>query len=113
MKLDRTALGKNLRMYRAAAGMTQERLAEIVGCSDRNIGLIETGKGMPSLSTAVAIANALGVGLDQLILSDLENPTNYFIRELTSLTEGFEGRDRLLAMELITALVSVLKNFKT
>ena len=54
-------LGANVRKYRKIAGLTQEELAEIIGCSNSHIGQIENGRGVPSLDMMVKIANALGV----------------------------------------------------
>jgi transcriptional regulator with XRE-family HTH domain len=112
MVLNYELLGKNIRKHRALAGMTQEQLAEIVGCTDRHIGKIENGQNTPSLAVAVAIANALNVGIDQLLYGDLKNRSDYFIQELVMLTEDFEARDKLLSIEMVKALVAVLKEFK-
>jgi transcriptional regulator with XRE-family HTH domain len=113
MDIDYMALGKNVRKHRALNGMTQGELSEIVGCTDRHIGQIELGKNIPSLACTVGIANALNVGIDQLIYGDLKNREDYFIQELVSLTEGFDARDKLLSIEMIKSLVTVLKDFKT
>jgi transcriptional regulator with XRE-family HTH domain len=110
MGIDYISLGKNIKKYRLAAELTQAKLAEIVGCSDRHIGKIEGGN-IPSLAVTVAIANALNVGIDQLVYGNLDNPMDYFIRELVSLTEGFEVKKKLLSIELTKSLVSVLKEY--
>ena len=68
-------LGANVRKYRKIAGLTQEELAEIIGCSNSHIGQIENGRGVPSLDTMVKIANALGVMIDQLSLIHISEPT--------------------------------------
>jgi hypothetical protein len=65
------------------------------------------------LAITIAIANALDVGIDKLIYSDLQNRTDYFIQELTSLTDGFDPKDKLMSIEMVKAVVSVMKEFKT
>jgi transcriptional regulator with XRE-family HTH domain len=112
MEIDYKSLGRNIRKHRALADLTQEKLAEIVGCTDRHIGQIENGKNIPSLAVTVSIANALNVGIDRLLYGDLKNRTDYFIQELVSLTEDFEARDKLMSIELVKALVAVLQEFK-
>lgn len=90
-------LGANVRKYRKIAGLTQEELAEIIGCSNSHIGQIENGRGVPSLDMMVKIANALGVMIDQFVVLDGElretQTTDYFskhrrsdcaVRELTA-----------------------------
>lgn len=112
MELDYISLGKNIRAHRTLAGMTQRQLAEIVDCSDRHIGQIELAQNIPSLAMTVSIANALNVGIDQLVYGDLDNRTDYFVQELVSLTEGFAGKEKLMSIEMVKALVAVLKDFK-
>ena len=112
MGIDYIALGKNIKKFRAQADLTQEALAEIVGCTDRHIGKIENGQNVPSLTVTVAIANALNVGVDRLLYGDLVNRTDYFIQELVSCTEGFEDKDKLAALTMIKSLVTVLKDFR-
>ena len=65
--MDLTALGTNIRNERKKQGLTIEKLAEKVDIGENFLGKIERGDGTPSLDTVVAIANALGVGLDYLL----------------------------------------------
>lgn len=113
MEFDYAALGKNIKKYRNLANLTQGQLAELVDCSDSHIGQIENARGIPSLATVAGIANALDIGVDQLIYGDLENRTDYFIQELTQLTSSFQTKDKLFAMEMVKALIQVLRDFKT
>ena len=86
--MDYKSLGDNIRRYRKAAGLTQEALAEIVDCSTGFIGQIEICKSIPSLETTLAIANALGVTVDQLIKKDSDVPElTYFKNVLVKLND--------------------------
>lgn len=59
--------GKNLRAERSRAGLSQDELAEIMGiCAGKHIGTIERGETNPSLTTIVAVMNALNIGFDKL-----------------------------------------------
>ena len=113
MEFDYVALGKNIKKHRNLANFTQGQLAELIDRSDSHIGQIENARGIPSMATVAAIANALDIGVDQLIYGDLKNRTDYFIQELIDLTNTFQAKDRLFAMELVKALIQVLKDFKT
>jgi transcriptional regulator with XRE-family HTH domain len=53
------AFGTSVRHHRRAAGMTQERLAELVEVSIETIGKIERGVAAPSFDTVEKIASAL------------------------------------------------------
>lgn len=52
---------------RMAAGLTQAKLAQLVGCSQKDISRWENGARNPSAARAVSLANALGVSVSQLI----------------------------------------------
>ncbi len=63
---DAAAIGKRVRDARVSAGLTQAGLAEAAAISDETVSRIERGAYEPAISTAVALANALGVSLDAL-----------------------------------------------
>ena len=84
MNLEYKKLGANVRKYRKIAGLTQEELAEIIGCSNSHIGQIENGRGVPSLDTMVKIANALGVMIDQFVVADSDHPELIYLQDRKS-----------------------------
>ena len=93
-------LGANVRKYRKIAGLTQEELAEIIGCSNSHIGQIENGRGVPSLDTMVKIANALGVMIDQFV----------YLHEISAKIKSYPLNKRILACEMIENLLKVIDN---
>jgi len=111
MSIDYVSLGKNIRKHRNSADLTQEQLAEVVGCSDRHIGKIENGQNIPSFDVIAAIADALNVGIDRLRHGDQPECTDYFIQELVALTEHFDGKDKLMAIAMVKAIVSIIKEY--
>lgn len=59
--------GKNpLRVYRDLRGLTQAELADKAGVNRVTVAEIETGRKQGSIATLRALADALGVGLDDL-----------------------------------------------
>jgi transcriptional regulator with XRE-family HTH domain len=61
-------LAKRVKEYRKQKGWTQQKLAEKTGLSFNTITKIEQGIGdSPTLKTLLKLANALGVGLDELV----------------------------------------------
>lgn len=58
---------KKLKEVRMKKGITISELSEKSGVSERYLRFIEKGERNPSLKTANAIANALGVLLDTLV----------------------------------------------
>ncbi len=61
-----TTIGERVRSYRQRRGLTQARLAHLVGRSERWLLDVERGDVDPRLSDAVALARVLRVGLDEL-----------------------------------------------
>ena len=56
----RQEIAHQLREVRKAEGMTQERLAELVGTKKSNISRLESGRYNPSLDFLVKVADGLG-----------------------------------------------------
>ena len=59
-----------MKEYRALRGLTQEKLAEIVGVRRETIIFLEKGKYNPSLKLAHNIARALGAGIEEIFIFD-------------------------------------------
>src|SRR5262249_6460342 len=59
-------VGDQVRSYRTRRGLTQEQLAHLIGRSERWLIDVERGEVDPRLSDAVALAEALSVGVADL-----------------------------------------------
>ncbi len=59
-----------MKEYRANVGLTQERLAEIVGVRRETIIYLEKGKYNPSLKLAYAIARVLKANVEDIFILD-------------------------------------------
>jgi transcriptional regulator with XRE-family HTH domain len=60
------SIGERVRVYRLRRGLTQARLAHLVGRSERWLVEVERGAVDPRLSDAIALARLLKVGVDEL-----------------------------------------------
>lgn len=60
-------LPANLRGFREAQGMTSQEVAVACGLTRAQISHYETGKSVPTLAVACLLADALGVGLSELV----------------------------------------------
>lgn len=65
-KLPKT-VGKNVRRFRKAVGLTQEEVAFKVGISRAYMGYIEQGRNLPSMELLEKVARALKVNLRDLV----------------------------------------------
>lgn len=57
----------NIRRVRQAKSMTPSQLSEAIGKSSTYIAKVETGHWKPTRATVEAIAEALGVGIEELL----------------------------------------------
>ena len=69
--VDYEKMGKRMKYKRQIKSMNQEDIAKAVQISPSYYGNIERGNRVPSVDTLVAIANALGVGVDFLLADSL------------------------------------------
>ena len=59
-----------MKEYRAMRGLTQEKLAEIVGVRRETIIFLEKGTYNPSLKLAYNIAKTLDAGIEDIFIMD-------------------------------------------
>ena len=61
------ALAKNIRALRRERGLTQERLAEMLGVTVGAVHKWETGLSQPELATPIELAGVFSVSVDALL----------------------------------------------
>lgn len=66
-------IGEQIRNYRKKAGISQKELGERLGVSQQHIAQYENGKRIPKTETLCKIADALRVGIGDLIELDYES----------------------------------------
>ena len=64
----RSALGVRVRLHRESAGLTQEELASRAGIGRVTLVRLEGGEQAPRFGTLAAIARALGVSVNELLV---------------------------------------------
>lgn len=70
--------GKLIAILRTSKGLTQKQLAEKINISDKAISKWERGDGCPDVSILPALAEALGVEVDNILSGDLPPSTESF-----------------------------------
>ena len=66
--MDLKAVGQRIKAAREAKNLTQEELAGLVNLSPTHVSVIERGLKVTKLDTFIAIANALDVSADTLLI---------------------------------------------
>ncbi len=67
-------LGERILNYRKRAGMSQEKLAELLGVSRQVVSKWEGDAAQPESDKIVALARLFGITTDQLLLEDIPGP---------------------------------------
>lgn len=65
--LFRQALGQRLLCARHQAGLTQQQLATLVGCTREALSMLERGKNLPGVAVLATLAARLGVRMGWLL----------------------------------------------
>lgn len=66
-------IGQNIRQIREDTGLTQEKLADILGIGDKHVSAIERGAVGLSLPTLIRICEALSVSADRVLFGVRDN----------------------------------------
>ncbi len=109
MELNYKAIGKRIKISRIKSDLTQERLAEIVGVSPSHMSNIETGTTRVSLTTIVAIANALYVTVDELLCDSLAAARAPFEKDIADILEDCSEYELRMISDMAKALKESLR----
>ena len=91
-------IGRNIAMYREAAGLTQATLAEKIGISTAFVSRVERGQKRMKVETLYATAKALDVSVDALLSTDSSAAQLANINQLLAgqSDEYLEGIERMI-----------------
>jgi transcriptional regulator with XRE-family HTH domain len=99
-------LGKRIRELRKAKGLTQEKLAEDAQLDYTSIGAIERGVFNPSIESALRIAKALKIEINDLILT----PEKIAVTEKEILIERIKSQLEKTDIKTLRLIDSLLQN---
>ena len=99
--MDGKAVGRRIKEAREKRHLTQEELAARIDISPTHVSVIERGTKIPRLDTFVAIANALEVSGDALLLDVVDHAAESQASDLSAALEGlpWEEKRRILKVE--------------
>lgn len=89
-------MGRKIQARRKDLGLTQEQLAEKLGCSITHLSRIEGGS-KPGLDALLRMSRVLGYSLDMLL--GVYPPENPVMQEITSLLLSRSTHEQYLALQ--------------
>lgn len=102
------SLGKRIAAHRTGAGLSQERLADLLHVNKNYISRIERGRSYPSLDLLVDIALTLEVTVDALLEEDMKHliASN---DELHQMLQGCSPLGKTIILRNAASLIALLK----
>ena len=71
MAIDYFDIGQRIRIKRMEKGLTQEKLAELVGIGPSHMSHLESGKTVASMDVFIALCNVLECSADELLCREI------------------------------------------
>ena len=109
MELDYKAIGKRIKIARIKADMTQEQLSEKAEISPTHMSNIETGTTKVSLTTMVALTNALNVTMDDLLCDSVIHAKAQFEQDLSDLLTDCDEYEIRIMKDVMETLKTTLR----
>ena len=109
MDINYDSIGQNIKKFRVAKGLTQNKLGEKSGIEPSNISHIERGATKVSLPTLVSIANALDVSLDEIIYDSLVKNEHIKIKLIDEIIQNCNSEEMSALVEIIKTTLNILR----
>ena len=103
-ELDYKELGLRIKQIRQESGLTQERLAELVGCNTSHISNIENSHTKVSLNVLLAISNVLDTSIDYLLANQYTNTSSAVDKEILRQLSSFDIKQKEKILKIIRIL---------
>lgn len=108
--MDQRKIGRLIAERRKANGLTQAKLAETLGVTDRAVSKWENGKAMPDSSIMLELCEELKITVNDLLSGEVVTMNEYNEKQeqiLLDMVKQKENSDkRLLSMEILIGLLS-------
>ena len=103
--MDGKAVGRRIKEAREKRHLTQEELAARIDISPTHVSVIERGTKIPRLDTFVAIANALEVSGDALLLDVVDHAAESQASDLSAALEGLPWEEQRRILKVVRTLM--------
>ena len=97
-------LGMKIKQVRQSQNLTQDNLAEMVGCNTSHISNIENNHTKVSLNVLLTIANALNTSVDYLLSNQYENSSMALENEILRAIQNCDNEKKEKILKIIAIL---------
>ena len=103
--MDLKAVGQRIKAAREAKNLTQEELAGLVNLSPTHVSVIERGLKVTKLDTFIAIANALDVSADTLLIDVVTHSVTGVTNELSEIISALPMKEQKKVFKVLQVLI--------
>ncbi len=112
MGIDYAEIGRQIRKYRLARGLTQSKLAEAINISPTHMSHIETAGTKLSLPVLLDLADRLEVSLNSLISEHPAHGKEALIEEASGILSSCSDEQAMIMLDVIkTMQISFRKHY--
>lgn len=101
-------VGRNIYSKRKRLGMTQEKLAELIGIGQQSLSRMEKGRIAPKFERLQIIADTLGCPVADLFREN-DPDTSALVERIIDMLHGLDARRRELVFRHAAGLAGLLK----
>ena len=111
MAIDYTDIGQRIKQQRVKKGLTQEKLAELVGIGPSHMSHLESGKTVASMDVFINLCNVLECSADELLCREIVAAKPFLDNWLADLVTDCDAVEtKILTDILISARNTLRKN---
>ncbi len=105
------AIGKAIANKRSACGLSQEKVAELLGVSREAVSRMETGFSVPTVLRLAELAEIFECGIEELLI-EASNRQLDQARQIADLLDGLSAQNRALLLSVMKQLIDGFSNNK-
>ena len=99
-------LGKKIKNLRVKKGLTQEKLAELIGISQRSLSGIEIGENFLTAETLDKILNVLNITADELFEVEHLKPVSELTKEILNEIKAVKDEEKIKTLyKVVKAII--------
>lgn len=111
MNVDYKSIGERIKYIRTQKGLSQEELAEFADVSPVYISNVERGEKSASLRIVIAIANALNVTADSLLIDSLTSLSDKRNRQEFIIFSDCSREENDMLLKCMAAIKAILREY--
>ena len=112
MNIDYGGIGARIKYIRTQKGLSQEELAEFADVSPVYISNVERGEKSASLKVVIAVANALNVTTDSLVIDNLTSSRDSRSRQEFNILCDCSKEENEILIKCMEALKEILRDYR-